>query len=520
MRELQIAGPVLLIGTLVLAGSYDLALVAMVGLFLCSKWQLRGCAYSLVILGLYVCIKHFTLTGHHAWQLGLESSVACALVVSALVFEQGAALFSSLTQQTEAHAKTIQYLEEDLTKHKETVVLENTAALEKLSALNQQLEEVHTELSSYQILNEVLRKSTAKALQEKENLSGQLIQSERDRAQLLSEIDSLQTELARISNQERIVQQNAQLFKELNEARVQNEQTHLVNETVVRMHALENQKVKELEAKYEESLSKITNGRAELEMGQRHIDHLTQQLQSLEKTNKNIVDIQTERNFLAERLGTLEADLERKRLLIGEYQAAAPVLSVERENELIGQIQKIHAEKEMLEAEIKSACAERENHLERLAAAQSLQRELEEVTTERQTLLELFSEKQSAEAEQVKTLQKRLEQFAQMELLYRQLKEQYEERNQVLHQARVQLFHTDTELQTVKIELQEKKLETDPMPPRMAAEIEGMEQEKKSLEEENRMLQDLVTHLMAADEVKKKIVKKRISAEEQGDLFT
>lgn len=82
---------------------------------------------------------------------------------------------------------------------------------------------------------------------------------------------------------------------------------------------------------------------------------------------------------------------------------------------------------------------------------------------------------------------------SEVELLYKQLRKQFEEKSELLHQTRSQLFHADTALQALK--KAEEQRENLPLR-EVAAEWTLLEKELFALEKENRELQDLVTLLM------------------------
>ncbi|MDE3047766.1 MAG: hypothetical protein KGI83_05380, partial [Verrucomicrobiota bacterium] len=88
---------------------------------------------------------------------------------------------------------------------------------------------------------------------------------------------------------------------------------------------------------------------------------------------------------------------------------------------------------------------------------------------------------------------------------YLQLRAQFEEKNRVLQQARADLFKTDTELQQLKIE--KAALELKPFPKEIEEELYELNEHIGGLEEENRQLQDIVTHLSndSPDRRKKKL---------------
>jgi hypothetical protein len=308
------------------------------------------------------------ISTHHVWQAGLEGSIGLSLLLSALLFEKNTTWVVSKLSELERNEKTILFLEEDLGQQKELTAKESVSSVEKLEALRLQFEELQSEGSAFQVLNDVLRKTAAKAIEEKEAALVQNLYFDRKEGLLLEEIGSLQKENHRLGNESALAQQNKQLFHELNETRVREAKTHLINETLVRLHAKENQRAREYETKL-----------IEKEMG----------------------------------------------------------------------------------------------------SQQSLQ----------------------------------------IELLYQQLKAQFEEKNQILHQTRAKLFQSDTELQTLQKKLQEKEFETQPLFNEMNEEVGLLAEEMFALQCENQELQTLISYLMQQSVVIKKSSEKIITAPEQVTLF-
>lgn len=148
------------------------------------------------------------------------------------------------------------------------------------------------------------------------------------------------------------------------------------------------------------------------------------------------------------------------------------------------------------------------NHLEQIGAERDAHRILaqkfEEVSTERNFLrdrlakaeLDLSARKDSPiPHEEAAHLREKIEQLRSFEALYKQLRIQFEERNKVLHEARSQLFKTDTELQMLRMEKEQKELLVSPLSEEMRADLTLLEEEIETLELENQELQDLVTYL-------------------------
>jgi DNA repair exonuclease SbcCD ATPase subunit len=415
-----VLGPLFLILAVILAleipkvFNYDLLFVAVFGLILIAKLSVRGLVAALLLLSFSAGAKHVLVPFDHAWQAGLELSIGTALLITALVFEERSNWISTRENEIERSEKTVLFLEEDLAQQKELSANEVATSVEKLESMRVQVEEIQSEVSSLHVLNDVLRKKAAKLSDEKEAALSKIRQFDHREAKL-------QKELIRISNESALIEQNKELFKELNDTRVEKAQVKLINETLVRLHAKENSKAREFE--------KVCNEKEN----------------ELQKVKAQIEFIKEEKFTLLEELKNLQNK---------------PIISSE---------------------------------------------EKEELTT------------------QVQTLRERIEQYEKIDLLYRQLKVQFEEKNKVLHETRRELFHADTKLQTVEKKLHEKDLNVAPSFKDLFEEMDEVLEENANLTQEVEELQKLVTHCLKKAPltipIKKKVKKKSLSSFEQSCLF-
>lgn len=347
-RTFRFWGPGFLLCNFAFFPEVDFFALGLFGFGLCTFWKLRGFFLSLIPL----C--GFAVLHHSPFELVLEGSLIFTFWITALVSERDLLLQQSMLAQMDARTASLQHLEDELGKAHELSVKTQLAMTEKNSQLQKELEELQSDHSSILILNEVLRQTSARHVREEEEMKIRI-------ADLAKEVEMLQKELDRP-----LASQNADLMKELNAARVKQEQTRLINETLVRLYARETLKAKE----------------ADQEIGS-----LKEQLRAQRPQNNP---------FLSEELAYAK---------------------------------------------------------EKLAA------------------------------------------LLQIEPKYRQLRDQYEERNEVLHETRSQLFKADTELQKLKIEKEE--IELNPIPREIVQELER-------LEEENLQLQELITLLSTSSHEKKK----------------
>jgi hypothetical protein len=454
----QIIGPLSLLCTLALAVGnavpFDLLFMGVIGLYLSAKWQMRGFVYALTLLAIGAGVKHLLISSNHLWELGLEASLVCAFFITASAFEQGTSVVQSLNGQLESQKASLQNLEEELVKERESAIGQQVAVQDKVAELQKELEELQADHSSLLILNEVLRKTSAQQLEEKESSNELALNAQRHTALLEVELVQKEEEIKRLSDTEGLIAENSNLLKELNTARYDKEQTYLINETLVRLHAKETVKAKEyfeqIHAEQEEKRKvqeALSYARNELEMLSKHVEQISEERARAQNELLQLNELQTQRNFLQERLAVAEAELAHLR----EHPAQEADPQAERQVQLLQQ--------------------------------------------ERTYL-----------AEQLGYAQEKNQALAQTELLFKQLKKQFEEKNQVLQATRSELFKTDTELHALKIE-RELMVQTSPIPESIAEELQVLEKRIDELKEENQELQELIhvlNHSLNPAESKKK----------------
>lgn len=434
----QIIGPLSLLCAFILAAKgplpYDLYCASLIGLFFSARWHFRGCFYALALLVCLGIFKHWTGELHHFWRLGLEGSIASSLFITALAFENSAMKMESLYSQLNAKEAALAHSEEDLTKLREDTASQQVVSSQKLDTLQKDLEETVAEKESFEVLNDVLRKVTARHLDEKKFLEEHSIQDKRHLAQSLEEIETLQKEISHFKTSDAEVEKT-ELLNELNQIRVEKEQSHLINEKLVRLHAKESVRAKDamdqLHAVIEEKRG------------------LQQQLRQA------IQDAESSMNAFKEAM-------EEKQ----KHQAA------------IDQMGRLQQEKLFLQERIRAAEVE-------LSLLKKTPEEMDAIRKERDGLAAQFAKAQ----EKIYFLSK-------LEPVYKQLRAQFDEKNQILHETRAALFNVDTELQTLKIEKEQKHLQFNPIPEDVASELMTLDGELSSLQKENEELQGLVSHLM------------------------
>lgn len=438
MLKWQIIGPLSLLCAFVLAAKhplpYDLYAASLLGLFFSARWHFRGCFYALVLLISVGIVKHWMGNLHHFWHLGLEGAVACSFFITALAFENSSLKLESLYAQLAAKAAALANSEADLEKTVEDATKRQMIAAEKIDVLQKDLEETQQEKGSFEVLNDVLRKVTSHHQEEKNQLKETSTENQRRLAQAYAQMEDLKKEVSNFKNTDHELEKE-QLLGELNSARVEKEQSHLINEKLVRLHAKESMRAQGAMDQLQNVLEEKRN--------------LQQQLrQAIQETATSMLAFKQ-----------AEEDQEKN----------------QKDVDSLGRLQQ---EKLFLQDRLRSYEVE-------LSLLKKTPEELNALRKERDLLASQFARAQ----EKIQFLSK-------LEPLYKQLKAQFDEKNQILHETRASLFYVDTELQTLKMEREQMNLQHNPASAPLYKEFIQLDEELASLQKENEELQSLVTHLV------------------------
>lgn len=449
----QIIGPLFVLCTFALEpNNFFIFCVGILGLFLCARWQMTGLLYSLVLLVAAGVLEHFFLNHQHLWWIGIEGSYAVAFYITALNAERHTHFVQSLFSQLDAKNSSLANLEEDALKSKESATSQQILLQEKGDLLQARLDELSSEYSSLLVLNEVLRKTSARESADKELLQGDLLDLQSRLGICLAEEDALKKELARLKESHTLILENSQLIGEINQVRLEKEQTHMINETLARLHAKESMRAQSAF----EQLSILEKEKQETDLKVAEFDRLKSDLEFQLKEAITLRDrykiaaeqneaIQTERNFLKDRVTQAEFELAQK------SQVAAVDLS------------------------------------------------------------------QYVPKEELECLQNQVKALFKVKALHKQLKEQFEEKNQVLHKTRAELFQVDNALQALQIEVEGRDFAQNSIPNAIVSEVAQLEEMLTFLEQENEELQNLVTHLSIVQEAPKR--KKKVKTTPEQDLL-
>lgn len=226
------------------------------------------------------------------------------------------------------------------------------------------------------------------------------------------------------------------------------------------------------------------------------------------------------------------------RLIEKDRQSMALTAQMEKMREESNRFSEMIAEREFDLNRLQEQVHERSLHLNRLTESLSAaegekssilarlevaERKLKESDAAHLASVRLESEnrhfaQQAAERGAALTaLEERLKAMGQKEAQYLELKKQFEEKNQILHQTRAELFRADTALQAINIERENAPFEEMAL----IRETSTLEDELDALEKENGQLIELVSLLSAGNSVKNPVkIMERLSKIKQNQSAT
>lgn len=440
-KGFYIAGPIFVLCTLALAPvTLGTFIISTVGLFACSVFSMRGFFYALGSLALFAVWEFaFFMPEHPWWHSGFFISYAIAFYITAATGFEKEQASQSLHSQWEALKTSFGFLEEEVSRVQEENAKEQAYHQEKIESLQKLLEEGASEHSSVLMLNEVLRKTSARHLGEAERAQADLQAMQVRFGLMMDHYEALQAQIQKYQNEPGVVSENQQLQEALHGAQMDKEQTHLINETLARLHAKENLRA--------------------------------------QKASEQVVSLESAKQELVLKLDHKEEELAR----------------------IETQVAQLTLEKSQIEAQV--GFLQQERHVLQGALTQ-----MEEA--QKHQAMQAPDLSQYVVKSEVVLLEERVKALTQVDLLYKQLKNQFEERNQLLHQARKKLFLSENELETLKIEKERQEQMGYAPFSEIVKEFDILDNECLRLQEENEALQQIVTALNTPQQSVASVVKK------------
>jgi len=224
--------------------------------------------------------------------------------------------------------------------------------------------------------------------------------------------------------------------------------------------------------------------------------------QERESIQKNFIRLENEsavaqdNKQLTDEINAIRLDREQTHT-INETLARLHAKESLRAKEALEELEVYEKEKKETDSiEIKDLKERHENSLSELKKAvsdrDSLQEEYNSLKDRPQHVETPQDLTQYVEKDTFLHMQEKMKESAKLDALYKQLKVQFDEKNEVLHKTRKELFQVDNALQTLR---KEAALDDKMDLKEIIHEIAGLEEKIAHLEEENKELQDLITSL-------------------------
>lgn len=336
----------------------------------------------------------------------------------------------------------IQEFEERLIQAEKTFGEKKRSLEESIHSLQNQIDESVSECLSLSTLTEALREASASQLVE-------LQDKEAQNEALASNNKSLADELDKLRSESLIIQENIKLSDEI--------------------------RTKEYE---------LDQLRKELH----NVSYLyDKQSDHAEEIHQKLCAFSAEKQAIQQEIGALRAE---NHLLKSQVEQLTKDKSASLGS--IQKLQELNNEKNLLQERLKAAELELATLSKRQAPNPMPVKENPALQAEREALFDKLADAESRLA----IMEERVKKSAQLEALHNQLKAQFEEKNVVLHDTRAQLFRTDTELQKLKLEKQQKELEPPFFSNEIQTSISQLEAELVDLQTENQELQAMISQLL------------------------
>lgn len=519
---------------------------------LCWKWRRRGLFFSIVGLALLSAITYSSIEAlDPLWTAGLAAALGLGLMIMTLSFEELIAVIRTLQEQGMKRLNIVSTLELDLQGERDKWLEKDSVAQRQIVSMTTDLEEYKILARSREKLASVLQEEYKQLEVQKEALLEDLFQTQRDNARLSQDLEEstdayLKEDLHAMSDalkqrEEDLVSIQAAL-RETGELYARSEERQRLQEQVILEGKYETEKlqgfVKELEltverlspfeSKFHERVNQLNALRAKVfqeSLNQPSASHIESvetvlnqkledqilKIQALEEGDQQLSSDLSE--LLEETSVTIESLEEEKQQLSSDLSELLEETSAKIES-LEGENQQLNSDlRELLEGESaknlneqKKATDLSEQLQDKIVKIQSLEAALSAAETkplepdlEPLTTMMLSLEEKLAEIQRLRDKKPKLTDsertLRNMEGLYNQLRNQFENKSQVLHETRSQLFKSEGALMAFEINKALTSVEQPYLQHKLQTDLIRVENERAQFEEEIELLYDLVDTL-------------------------
>ena len=426
-----------------LATIFYLPLVVVLGIPVCLLWKREGiiAVIALTVVALILGYDNILL-GNRLWMIGWTVTLILDVVIMGMAFGEAGSKIRELEKNEKKQAHRIVELDEQIQSEVVHARNEQGKLEEELDNVNSALDESNSVISSHEKLIDLL-KDECKQLSE-------------NKAKILEEFFGVQKEGTQL--RQRVREYDVLLEGEGNEG---------VKAVMESAAALQDQ-LRERNLEVEQLRRSIS----------KHEEDQRQVREKYEQLNKENTDIKQKEH---KNLDTIEE-------LRGEYQELQSKLELSQFDNVDQDDEKIKEMQELLDSE-KGRANLLQVHL----------CELEERLSEKQQQIETISSSENLDRE-VSVLERvplsdRERYIKHIEGVYKQLRGQFNEKNDMLHKTRSSLFSKENELLALKKEREHSHVLSEDLHGRLEQDLVEVSQEEENLEQEMEILEDIIAIL-------------------------
>ncbi|MFA6118597.1 MAG: hypothetical protein WCT85_02425 [Parachlamydiales bacterium] len=475
-------GPFFLFLTISLA-TFDFAILSLIWLFICYRFSFKGLFLSLISLGAYSVFTQFNIEENHLWNLGLEFSIGLSLIISTIGFDEITCLLidkndKNLNTEIEKKQKNIN----ELVKNFE----QNIAALKK------EIDIKNKNINLKEEENENLKKDLQENLLKKDYLFNELDQKINEIEELKIVQDELYEKIAFLKDEEFLQEKNKSLQNDIEAINImsqkQNEDINKLKNELLQ----KNDAVVSLESKIEELKSKLVS----LDDISNVLKEKENEIQLLKEKNQFVNDSSKDSEILllTQKNRDLQKEIEniKESFHLEKASREKSLLELNEKNQIVA----------ILESKLSIANLQ-------VSKADEISNVLKQKDAEIQTLKEKIKQQSQnlkinndSKVKKTNVSQDTLNDFQELSSLYKQLKNQFVEKQNILHQTRQELFFVKEKLTAAEKDQNHDFEDLNESEKIILKDLNITELELEKYIMENAHLENLINTLMAKKERK------------------
>lgn len=515
-----VLGPCIIILTLLISlikfspESFYLPLAIIVGVPACWMWKLRGMLGSITLLLFLLLVSFGSIDADERfWHIGVAAAISLSFVVGTLSSEEVTGLVQRLQAESKSRLDHLLRIDEKLKELTQQLDLNKEEAALALKNSKEETENAKREIALLQRASGAAKGDLARFAEEKNSLIEDLFENKKIIAELNRNLEeaSGQAEKWKAKCESSHDDREKAYLGELEEVKaLLLEREELLREreveltevkAMVEQHTVDTSKLEESKAGFNIELATL---KRELQESDFHLSELQDTVKAKEEFfRKQLEDRDYQLYIQVRRHAESQKKLLLQQKLLEEWKGRKGSLE-EKLLALDGKLlesSEIAGHNRLLRDELNRSRTEKfQLSLDYTTALETLKRFKENLqnTKESQPLpkVEMKASEKRREKRSAEVLPEEVVKLRRTASLYKQLKNQFEQKSESLHSTRGELFQKENELLALQKEREMQGLEFSVNDRILETELRNLEQEKEKALLEVEMLSDLVAALL------------------------